>query len=136
MTAYFSTYIVNATPMSRGEYNKHRGWKLPAGECPSDSGYLVSNIESGTESWVTKALFESSTYELESLEGLFPYQRRLIGERAYLKGMLRKLDNALKKPGFLSMPYAERQLLISQARAMTQYLSKLNQRIEAFLPEE
>lgn len=135
MTAYISTYIVKAAPMTRGEYNKYRGWKLPSDESPDDAGYLVTHVEAGSESWIAKELFETNTYEVEPLEEFLPHQRRMLGERAHLKGTLRKLENAIKKPAFLTMPHADRQLLISQARAMTQYLNKLDKRIESFLVE-
>ncbi len=33
---YIRCHIVKATPMTRGDYNKHRGWEIPANENPAD----------------------------------------------------------------------------------------------------
>lgn len=54
---YIGVKIVEASPMTRGEYNKYRGWELPAGENPADDGYLVT-YEEGYESWCPKDVFE------------------------------------------------------------------------------
>ena len=95
IAAYISTQIINATPMTRGEYNNHRGWKLPKGENPSDDGYMVQNLEFNIQSWTPKQQFEASTYELDNIDGLLPYQQRLLGERAHLHGSLHKLDKRI-----------------------------------------
>jgi hypothetical protein len=41
MPAYIGTKVVNARPMSRGDYVAFRGWTVPANEDPADAGYLV-----------------------------------------------------------------------------------------------
>ena len=41
MKQYIGTKIIQAKPMNRGEYNKYRGWEIPADENPEDEGYLV-----------------------------------------------------------------------------------------------
>lgn len=46
-TLYEGTKRLHATPMTRGEYNAYRGWENPAGENPSDSGYLVEYLDGG-----------------------------------------------------------------------------------------
>jgi len=59
---------VNAKPMSLGDYNKLRGWKLPDDEDPDKQGYLVEYIDSDDInhpdyehyiSWSPKDVFES-----------------------------------------------------------------------------
>lgn len=47
MAAYIGTKLVNAKPMTRGEYNDFRGWELPKDEDGSDKGYLVEYIDGG-----------------------------------------------------------------------------------------
>lgn len=42
MKKYIRTNIVEAKPMTRGEYNDYRGWTLPADENGEDAGYLVT----------------------------------------------------------------------------------------------
>jgi hypothetical protein len=67
MQRYIGTKVVNATPMTRQEYNDFRGWQLPADENGADEGYLVEYVDGGqanTEafagyvSWSPKAVFE------------------------------------------------------------------------------
>lgn len=133
-TSYISTQIINAAPMTRGEYNIYRGWKLPKNENPIDAGYLVQNLEFNSQSWIPKQQFEASAVELDNLDGLLPYQQRLMGEQAKLNSDLNKLQNAIKKPTFLNIPVIERDYLVSQSRAMTQYLNKLDKRVDLFYP--
>ena len=44
---------IDASPMTRGEYNIHRGWDLPADEDGSDAGYIVK-YKDGYISWTPK----------------------------------------------------------------------------------
>lgn len=44
---YIGTKVVKGTPMTRGDYNKLRGWTMPAGENPADAGYLVEYMDGG-----------------------------------------------------------------------------------------
>ena len=41
MKKYIRTKMIEAAPMSRGEYNRYRGWTIPKDENPADEGYLV-----------------------------------------------------------------------------------------------
>ena len=45
--------------MTRGAYNKKRGWTLPKDENPKDKGYLVKYPD-GYVSWCPKAQFEEA----------------------------------------------------------------------------
>lgn len=56
---HIGTKIINATPMSRGDYNELRGWTIPEDENPLDEGYLVDYL-SGYLSWSPKMVFEES----------------------------------------------------------------------------
>ncbi len=47
MVQYTATKTVYATPMTRGEYFKIRGWELQENESPDDSGYLVQSMNYG-----------------------------------------------------------------------------------------
>lgn len=38
---YIGTKMVQAEPMTRGEYNKFKGWQIPENENPDDLGYKV-----------------------------------------------------------------------------------------------
>lgn len=54
---YVGVKIVDASPMTRGDYNRYRGWPMPLNEDPYDRGYLVK-YEEGYESWCPKGTFE------------------------------------------------------------------------------
>lgn len=41
MKRYIGTKIITATPMDRANYNRYRGWELPADERGEDMGMLV-----------------------------------------------------------------------------------------------
>ena len=47
MFRYIGTKIVNAAPLTRGEYNALRGWETPTDENPADAGYLVEYVDGG-----------------------------------------------------------------------------------------
>ncbi|WP_429141160.1 hypothetical protein [Aeromonas veronii] len=47
--------VVVAAPMSRGEYLKSRGWAIPAGENPSDTGMRV--YDGRVVSWMDCEVF-------------------------------------------------------------------------------
>ena len=59
MKKYIGTKMIEATPMSRGEYNRYRGWTIPKDENPADEGYLVKYSD-GYESWSPKKQFEEA----------------------------------------------------------------------------
>ena len=43
MEKYIGTKVIKARAMNRGDYNKYRGWDIPADENPADEGYLVGS---------------------------------------------------------------------------------------------
>lgn len=47
MKQHIGVKILNAKPMSRGEYNELRGWKTPDSENEADAGYLVEYLDGG-----------------------------------------------------------------------------------------
>ena len=56
---YIGTKKVVGTPMTRLDYNQHKGWELPADENGADEGYLVE-YDNGHQSWSPKDVFEDS----------------------------------------------------------------------------
>ena len=50
MKKYIGTKLVQARPMTRGAYNRYRGWEIPADENPEDEGYLIQYPD-GYVSW-------------------------------------------------------------------------------------
>lgn len=68
-------FTPQAIPMTRGEYNTMRGWKIPANENPDDQGYYIQrrDIESGEvfhSAWEPVNVFERS---YSSIDGEFDF---------------------------------------------------------------
>lgn len=59
MKSYIGTKLIKAEAMSLGEYNKYRGWQIPADEDPEKEGYLVRYSDDYC-SWSPKEVFEKS----------------------------------------------------------------------------
>lgn len=58
MKSYIGAKIINAEPLTLGEYNKRRGWTIPDDEDPNRPGYLV--MYPGYLSWSPKEVFEEA----------------------------------------------------------------------------
>lgn len=61
MGEYIIIADVLATSLTRGEYNKMRGWIIPENENPMDDGYFVEYYKNGKmahTAWVPKEVFE------------------------------------------------------------------------------
>ena len=64
MKKYIGTKLIEAKPMTRGEYNEYRGWTIPPDENPGDPGYLVKYSDS-YESWSPKDVFDSAYIQVD-----------------------------------------------------------------------
>lgn len=74
---YISQVAVQATPMSRGDYNELRGWALPSDECGEDDGFLLQPVAGfGHITWTPKDVFEANYRRAtrEELAGKAPAQ--------------------------------------------------------------
>jgi hypothetical protein len=47
MERFIGVKEIKAKPMTLGEYNKYRGWEIPADEDPTKAGYLVEYLDGG-----------------------------------------------------------------------------------------
>jgi len=70
---YAGSEVVEATPMTRLEYNEFRNWDLPEDENGSDEGYLIktegkanSELSDGYIRWLTKEQFDK-TFRKENM---------------------------------------------------------------------
>jgi hypothetical protein len=79
MDLYIGTKQIRAKPMTRGEYNVYRGWKLPSDEDGDDEGCLVEYLDSPNSnhsdhenyiSWSPKAVFESAYVHIKDKQDL------------------------------------------------------------------
>lgn len=69
MKKYIGTKLIEAEPMTRGEYNEYRGWTIPADENPADEGYLVRYSDSYV-SWSPKEVFDKAYLFVDDNENL------------------------------------------------------------------
>lgn len=76
MQYYYGTKRIAAKPMTRGEYNEFRGWKLPENESGADEGYLVEYLDGGKPnvdgfagyvSWSPKQQFDNAYKPITSM---------------------------------------------------------------------
>lgn len=146
MQTHIGTKIINAEPMTRGEYNKLRGWEVPADENPDDAGYLVEYTDGGKAnhpnfkgyiSWSPADVFERAYRPIPAIEHLPPHQQRVVIEKAELDDKIGKLAAFIAtfdKPFsvFGGLPEPERMRLYAQHRAMVAYSTILAERIAAF----
>lgn len=95
---------VDAKPMTRGDYNKYRGWQIPADENPEDEGYLVKYSDS-YESWSPKEAFDKAYVEydgtglLSTIDGMRSpnYKERFKAEIRQLEIRVEKLFAIIEK---------------------------------------
>lgn len=67
MKTYIGTEILNAKPMTRGDYNALRGWTLPVDENGADEGYLTDN-GAGHLQWQPRAVFEDAFAPFDGMD--------------------------------------------------------------------
>lgn len=143
MKTYIGTKIINATPMTRWEYNAYRGWETPAAEKNFDVfGYLVEYTDgsSGNDSrhvgyisWSPKNVFDAAYLPIGDVSGLPPHQRRVVAEKAALDAKANALSNFIGAgPIFGQLDPAEQERLKLQNDVMWAYSEILGKRIAAF----
>lgn len=138
MRKYVGTKVIEAKPMTRGDYNEYKGWQIPANENPADEGYLVKYSD-GYVSWSPTYGFEEAYREYD--ENKLPatavgmmsadYKERFKAEYKQLmirfeglKGMLKKWDE-----GTLPFePTCPRSTYNMQIKAMVDYMAVLEAR--------
>lgn len=64
MKYYVGCKLIQAKPMTRGDYNIFRGWTIPADENPNDEGYMVKYSDEYI-AWSPKDAFEQSYMEVQ-----------------------------------------------------------------------
>lgn len=95
MKQYIGTKVVNATPMTRAEYNRFRGWTFPEDEDGSDQGFLVEYLDGGKAntphykgyvSWSPKDVFEKSYSPSAGLSYGLALEAAKLGKRISREG--------------------------------------------------
>lgn len=85
MKQYIGTKIIQAKPMSRGDYNRYRGWPIPENENPEDKGYLVKYPD-GYESWSPEDVFVEAYRECDNMTLGLAIEAMKKGYRVARKG--------------------------------------------------
>ncbi len=138
MNKFIGTKQIEAEPMTRGEYNRYRGWTIPANENPEDEGYLVK-YNDGYISWSPKKQFEEAyseigknpLYETTLLMKSNDFRERFQAEYIQLKIRYNGLKAMLEKykAGTLSFqPKCSYELLFTQLVYMENYMKVLEER--------
>ena len=129
---YIGTKILDAVPMTLGEYNIYRGWDLPKDEVNrvNGEGYLVEYLGGGTPnhpkhkgyiSWSPKDVFEKAYMIADT------FLDRMRIELLELSEKITKINDALID-GLVPMPSIS--MLNTQLYKMLEYEKVLKQRIE------
>lgn len=66
MEKYIGVKIIHGEPMTRGDYNKFKGWTIPADENPEDEGYLVKYSDNYI-SWSPKDAFKDAYRRINNM---------------------------------------------------------------------
>ena len=136
MKKYVGTKVVEARPMTRGDYNNYRGWQIPVDENPEDAGYLVKHSDSYV-SW--SPAFEAAYREYDKNKLLVTavdmmsedYKERFKAEYKQLEIRFDGLRKMLKKwdEGTLAFePTCPRSTYNMQLKAMADYMAVLEAR--------
>ena len=85
MEKFIGTKIIHAEQMTRGEYNKFRGWQIPADENPDDAGYKVVYSDDYV-SWSPADAFEEAYRQCDALPFSLAIEAVKKGKRVARKG--------------------------------------------------
>lgn len=85
MKRYIGTKIIKAEPMTRGDYNKYRGWQIPVDEEPTEKGYLVKYSD-GYESWTPLKQFEEAYRRCDNMPFGLAIEALKKGKKVARKG--------------------------------------------------
>jgi hypothetical protein len=141
MQRYTGTKTVLATPMSRGEYNLYRGWTLPDNEDGGEAGFLVEYTDGGKPnderhagyiSWLSADVFTAAYAARPLVDGLLPFQQRVVDEKAELDARKDALCNFLNSPAFQDVRPLEQRRMLNQHATMTTLSAILGERIADF----
>ena len=138
MITYIGCKVIQAEPMTRGEYNDYMGFANQKGGNPADEGYVVKYPD-GYISWSPKAVFEEA-YSKVGDNPLFDtaismrskdYKERFIAEYKQLviryKGLTAMLEK-WDKNELTFVPTCPRSTYNLQIKAMTEYIAVLEAR--------
>lgn len=134
MITYINTKVIRATPMSRGEYNRLRGWQVPEDENPNDEGYLIelvnvskSNVDGfdGYVSWYPDGVFDGA----HGFPGAFRFSDAPTDVMRSELEYLEKKRAELKRELGCLLSTREKSLIRAQYKLLGKYVNVLRKRI-------
>ena len=84
---YLGTKMIEAEPMTRGDYNVYRGWQIPENENPEDEGYLITQ-DGGYITWSPKDVFEEAYRESDAMTFGLAIEAMKKGKKVKRKGWI------------------------------------------------
>lgn len=138
MEKFIGIKIIEAEPMTRGDYNDFKGWNIPADENPADEGYKVK-YDDNYVSWSPKQAFEEAYSKIGDkplvdtaiLMKSDDYKDRFIAEYQQLViryNGLKKMLNKWDRNELPFTPTCPRSTYNMQIKAMTDYIAVLEAR--------
>lgn len=113
MAQFIGVKLINAMPMTRGEYNDFRGWELPEDENGDDDGFLVEYVDGGKAntpefagyvSWSPKDVFERAYKMVGSMTFGMAIEALRLGKKVARAGWNGKGMWLAMSPGAQSLP--------------------------------
>lgn len=130
MIQYTGTKTIKAVQMTRGEYNKLRGWTVPENENPEDNGYLVEYVGTGNpnvEGFDNYISWSPENTFIEAYRVSETYLDRLFIEISDLNQKILKIDEALIS---MNLDKQERGFLMIQVQILRAYRNILSMRVD------
>lgn len=134
---YVGTKVIHALEMSLGEYNKLRGWGMPANEDPKEEGYLVEYTNGGVPnvpgfggyiSWCPKEVFVK-VYGLGVKQRPTNWLTRVHQEYKDLIDRILRTSHFIESAEFKDISGEDQTDVINQLAAMKIYAECLERRI-------
>lgn len=94
---YVRMHQVDAEPMTRGDYDKLRGWGIPENENPAEEGYIV-HYPDGYVSWCPKAKFEAAGRPCDGMTFGMAIEAMKRGKRVARRGWNENLLPPIVQP--------------------------------------
>jgi len=95
MKRFVGTKLIDAKPMTLGDYNKYRKWEMPQDEKPLREGYLVEYVDGGDSnhpdhknyiSWSPKEVFEKAYREMGGMSFGMAIEAAKLGMKVAREG--------------------------------------------------
>ena len=137
MKKYIKTKIIEAKPMTRGEFSEYRGREIPKN--PTDEGYYLEKYPNLHGSWIPKDMFDNNFSEyhednlVSTIEPMISkdYKERFKAEYKQLYIRYNGLKNMISKWDKNELnfePTCPREIYDVQLKAMSDYMSVLEER--------